>query len=189
MPTAPAGPPAPTPTTTAPTVSPATAATVPPTLPAAAPTLAPKPPSLPTPAPASATAKAPTPAPAPATAAARPAAAPATPPGDGHALLAQGALPDAARAFARSVAAGPRSRYTAQLLTACSPENVQKAVGAGGSDLFILPVSVKGVACYRVCWGLFADRPAAEAALSGLPAYFRQSGVRPRLSSIAELAP
>jgi hypothetical protein len=76
-----------------------------------------------------------------------------------------------------------------QLLTACSPENVQKAVSAGGSELFILPVSVKGQECYRVCWGLFDGRPGAEAALPGLPAYFRQSGVRPRLSSVAELVP
>jgi septal ring-binding cell division protein DamX len=124
-----------------------------------------------------------------ATPARTPAANPPAAASDARALLAQGALPDAARAFARSMAAGSRGRYTAQLLTACSPENVQKAVGAGGSEVFILPVSVKGQACYRVCWGLFDGRAAAEAALSGLPAYFRQNGVRPRLSPIAELAP
>jgi septal ring-binding cell division protein DamX len=131
--------------------------------------------------------------PAPPAIATRPAApAPATAApsaGDGRALLAQGALPEAARAFSRSLAAGSRSRYSVQLLTACSPENVQKAVSAGGSELFILPVSVKGQTCYRVCWGLFDGRSGAEAALAGLPAYFRQSGVRPRLSTVAELAP
>jgi septal ring-binding cell division protein DamX len=104
-------------------------------------------------------------------------------------LLAQGSLPEAARAFAHSVSTGPRTRYTAQLLTACSPDNVQKAASAGGSELFILPVSVKGQSCYRVCWGLFDGRTEAERALASLPSYFRQSGVRPRLSSIAELAP
>ena len=193
LPTVPASTPAPpTATAAAPAVSPTTVPRAP-VVPSAAPTPAPKP--VPTtapkalPTPAIASARPPAPAPAPATAAKPPAPAPAAATGDGRALLAQGALPDAARAFARSVAAGSRSRYTAQLLTACAAENVQKAVSAGGSELFILPVSVKGQACYRVCWGLFADRAAAETGLSGLPAYFRQSGVRPRLSSIAELAP
>jgi hypothetical protein len=191
LPTVPAGTPAPpTATAAAPAASPTTAPTAS-VLPAAAPTPAPKalPTTAPTPTPAIAAARPPAPVPAPATAARPPAPAAATATGDGRTLLAQGALPDAARAFARSVATGSRSRYTAQLLTACAAENVQKAVSAGGSELFILPVSVKGQACYRVCWGLFADRAAAEAGLSGLPAYFRQSGVRPRLSSLAELAP
>ena len=198
LPTTPLATPTPLPTATAaPSVAaPRAAATMPPALPAAAPTLAPKPlptaapKPVPTPTPVPATAAAKPPVAAPATAAKPPATAPAAgAAGEGRTLLAQGALPDAARAFARTVGAGPGSRYTAQLLTACSPENVQKAVSAGGSEIFVLPVSVKGQGCYRVCWGLFADRVAAEAALSSLPAYFRQSGVRPRLSSIAELTP
>ncbi len=130
----------------------------------------------------------PTARPAPAAAPAQAATAPA-PTGDGRALLAQGSLPQAAQAFAQSLGAGSRDRVSVQLLTACAPENVQKAVGAGGPELFILPVTVKGQTCYRVCWGLFDGRPAAEAALPGLPAYFRQSGVRPRLSTVAELVP
>ena len=112
------------------------------------------------------------------------------PAGDPHALLAQGALPDAARAFAASLAPGARGRFTLQVLVACAPENVQKAVSAvPAQELLVLPVNVKGRACYRLCWGVYDSRPAAEAALRSLPSYFRQGGASPRLSPLAELAP
>ena len=124
-------------------------------------------------------------------------AGPAKPPahattaaGDARALLAQGSLPDAARAFASSLAPGARGRFSLQLLTACAPETVQKAVGAaGGPDLFILPVSLQGRSCYRVCWGLYDSRQAAEAGGAAVPTYFRQGGARPRLSVLSELLP
>ena len=77
-----------------------------------------------------------------------------------------------------------------QVLVACDPVNVQKAVSAAAADeLFILHVNVKGKACYRLCWGVYDDRPAAEAALSGVPSYFRQGGLVPRLSPLPELLP
>ncbi len=73
---------------------------------------------------------------------------------------------------------------------ACAPENVEKAVGAvAGEALFILPTSYKGKACYRLCWGVYDSRPAAEAALASLPAYFRQGGTAPRVSPLVELLP
>jgi septal ring-binding cell division protein DamX len=88
------------------------------------------------------------------------------------------------------MAAGARGRFSLQVLVACDPVNVQKAVDAvPAEELFILPVNVKGRACYRLCWGVYDDRPAAEAALSGLPSYFRQGGAVPRLSTLAELLP
>jgi hypothetical protein len=105
-------------------------------------------------------------------------------------MLSQGALPDAARAFAASVARDARGRFSYQVLVACDPANVQKAVTAvPAPELFILPVNVKGKDCYRLCWGVFDGRPAAEAAASGLPAYFRQGGAVPRLSPLHELLP
>jgi septal ring-binding cell division protein DamX len=112
------------------------------------------------------------------------------PAGDPHALLAQGALPDAARAFVASLTPGARGRYTLQVLVACAPENVQKAVSAVPSqELFVLPVNLKGHACYRVGWGVYDSRPAAEAALRSLPSYFRQGGLSPRVSPLVELLP
>ncbi len=83
-----------------------------------------------------------------------------------------------------------KGRFSFQVLVACDPVNVQKAVNAvPADDLFILPVNVKGKACYRLCWGVYDGRPAAEAAISGVPSYFRQAGLVPRLSPLAELLP
>jgi septal ring-binding cell division protein DamX len=105
-------------------------------------------------------------------------------------MMRQGTLPEAARAFAASLAPGARSRFSLQVLVACAPDNVQKAVAAVPDDeLFIVPVNVKGRACYRVCWGVYDTRAAAEAALGGLPGYFRQGGAVPRLAPLAELLP
>jgi len=81
-------------------------------------------------------------------------------------------------------------RFSVQMLTACAPETVQKAVGAAGSEeLIILPVALNGRACYRLCWGVYGDRRAAEAALASIPTYFRQGGAKPRVSPLAELLP
>ena len=180
--------PAPPPTT----LAAATAPTAPPVAePTAAATAAPLP--SPTPAPAPVATPPPTPDPRPTatprvTPAPRP--APVAPAGDAHALLAQGALPDAARAFAAQLAPGSRGRFTLQVLVACAPENVQKAVSAVPSpELLVLPVNVKGRACYRLCWGVYDSRPAAESALGSLPSYFRQGGVSARVSPLVELLP
>jgi hypothetical protein len=181
--------PAPPPTTLA-----AAAATAPPVVvPTAATTATPVPTA--TPAPRSATTPPPTPAPRPtprpvSTPTPRPTPAPVAPAGDAHALLAQSALPDAARAFATALAPGARGRFTVQVFVACAPENVQKAVSAvPAPELFVLPVNLKGRACYRLCWGVYDGRPAAEAALGSLPSYFRQGGLSPRLSPLVELLP
>jgi septal ring-binding cell division protein DamX len=175
--------PAPPPVTAAEAPTPAATAASPAAEPTAPPSLEPTPAPTPTPR-AGPTA---TPAPTP-----TPRATPVAPPagGDARALLAQGALPDAARAFAAALAPRASGRFSLQVLVACAPENVQKAVAAvPAEDLFILPVTVKGRDCYRMCWGVYDSRPAAEAALSGLPPYFRQGGASPRVSPLAELLP
>jgi len=180
--------PAPPPVTAAEAASPVPSA--PPTV---EPTKAPTPGTTPVTAPATPTPSprvTPTPTPTPAVRQTPPRTTPAPPAGNARALLAQGAYPDAARAFATSLATGPRGRFSFQVLVACAPENVQKAVSAvPADDLFILPVNVKGKDCYRLCWGVYDGRPAAEAALGGLPSYFRQGGATPRLSPLAELLP
>jgi hypothetical protein len=164
------------------TATPAPAATPEAAAASAVPPPTPAPRATPTPAPPPrATPAAPTPTPRPATAAGA---------GDARTLLRQGALPEAARGFAASLAPGPRSRFSVQVLVACATENVEKAVAAVPADeLFVLPVNFKGRACYRLCWGVYDSRPAAEAALAGLPSYFRQGGSPPRVSPLAELLP
>ncbi len=167
-----------------PSVAPATAATA---APVAASTPAPvaavsPTPSVPTPAP--------TPLATPHAAAPPPPRAAAQGAGDGHALLRQGSFPEAARSFASSLAPGARGRFSQQLLTACSTDTIAKAVQAvPGEELFILPVTFQGRSCYRLCWGVYDTRAAAEAARHGVPAYFLQGGTTPRLSPLNELIP
>jgi hypothetical protein len=176
--------PAPAPSTVPDMPSP-TASTEPGAGPAGAPSPAAVPASsaTPTPTPVAAAPKT-TPTPAP------PRPTSAAPAGEARALMRQGALPDAARAFAASLAPGARTLFSLQVLVACAPENVQKAIAAVPRDeLFIVPVAVKGKDCYRVCWGTYESRPAAEAALRALPDYFRQGGATPRLAPLAELLP
>lgn len=172
---------------------------------ASAPSAAPavSPPASVTPAPTPATkasAPAPTPVPQPTARPATPSPPPAAtsaasvggaPAGAGGArdLLRQGSLPEAARGFVAALAPDARGRFSLQVLTACSPDTVQKAVSAvAGDELFILPVSFKGRDCYRLCWGVYGSRAEAEAATAQVPAYFQQ-GARPRLQPLVELLP
>jgi hypothetical protein len=178
----------------------------PPTTLAAVPTTTLPPATLaPSPSPSVAPAAAATPAPIAAVAAVTPLPAPlptpraaATQPprvaaqgaGDGRSLLKQGSFPEAARSFASSLAPGARGRFSQQLLTACSTDTIAKAVQAvPEEELFILPVTFQGRSCYRLCWGVYDSRAAAEAARRSVPAYFTQAGTTPRLSPLNELIP
>ena len=104
--------------------------------------------------------------------------------------MRQGQLDDAARGFAAHLRSAPAATSSVQLLVACSPETVQKAVGAvDAAELFILPVNYKGRACYRMCWGIYETAAGASAAARSLPEYFVQGGATPRVMSRAELLP
>jgi hypothetical protein len=59
----------------------------------------------------------------------------------------------------------------------------------GGSQLLVIPVNYKGRACYRMCWGVYPSAAAASAAVPGLPAYFKQEGVHPRVVAATEVLP
>jgi hypothetical protein len=165
----------------------APAATPTPVAPATAPPATAPPATLPPATPTPTVRATPTPA---ATPSPKPAAHPAPSGADGRALLRQGGFPEAAQAFAAALAKDARGRFSYQLLTACAPDTIAKAVQAvGADDMFILPVSFQGRSCYRLCWGLYDTRPTAEAARGSVPAYFRQGGTQPRLSPLVELLP
>jgi hypothetical protein len=164
--------------------APATTAAVPEVTPTPAPRATPTAPA-PTPTPLAAAVPAATPVPTP-----PPTQAAPPPTGNPQSLLRQGAYDDAARGFAASLAAGPPGRYGIQALVACSPETVTKAVQSVTDDaLFILPVNYQGRDCHRICWGVYPDRAAAEAAARSFPAYFRQNGIRPRIQPLPDLLP
>jgi hypothetical protein len=163
--------------------SPAVAATTSAATPPAVPTTT-LPAAAATPAPPSPAARTTTPAPAPSPRAATAGAA------DPRALLRSGSYPEAAHAFASSTRAAGKSAAVIQLLVACSTETVQKAVeNASGPELFILPVNYKGRDCYRLCWGVYASEARAQAALHGVPEYFRNGGATPKVLGAAEVLP
>ncbi len=86
--------------------------------------------------------------------------------------LDQGDAAGAARQFESFVLSGNPNRFTLQVMIACQEDTVKGARTRAGADdsLFILPYSLKGRSCYRVCWGVYADVDSARAAASGVPA-------------------
>jgi hypothetical protein len=199
----------PTSTTTAPTVAPspagtgtdprATASTSPPptltptTVPAPATTTSPSAatnpsgaPTPPRPAPAPATSSAPVvPRPAPPSGAARPPSTGTDPPpstgSGGHALLRSGNLSGAARAFQQELLRDGADKFTIALGLYCNEENVGRMVeSAGGStQIYVLPTLVDGRSCYRVVWGLFDSRDAAERGMGTVPNGVRAGDAAP----------
>lgn len=105
-------------------------------------------------------------------------------------LMRQGNLPQAARGFQANVKGAPPGTLSIQLLVACAPETVQKAVdGAQSDELFILPVHYKGRDCFRMCWGLYTTPARASSAVRALPEYFRVGGATPKVLPVASLLP
>ena len=97
-------------------------------------------------------------------AAAPPAAAPAT---DGS--VAVRSATDRARLASR------RQRWTLQLLVACREEGVERLLAQAGDEeeLYVLPWTVGGRACWAVTWGTFPSQ--ADALASSPPPALRLS--------------
>jgi septal ring-binding cell division protein DamX len=123
-----------------------------------------------------------TPAPTPAPPTPAPPAAGTTPPSvdAARAALRGGRFADAGRGFATHLrGAAP---WTVQVLVACSTETLDKAIQAvDAPELYVLPVTLQGRACFRVCWGLCASEAQAGQATSQVPRYFIENGARPRV--------
>ena len=167
---------APPPATTLARIAPAS--TTPATAPAVAPTVNTAP-----------SAAAATPPPPPTTAAPARASGPVSL-AQARALLRQGQLSQAARGFEANVKGAPSGTLSVQLLVACAPETVQKAVdGVRSDELFILPVHYKGRDCFRMCWGLYSTPAKAASAVRALPEYFRVGGAAPKVQPVASLLP
>ena len=80
-----------------------------------------------------------------------------------HRLIEQGRVAEAADAFRSQLRAVGPARFTIQVLIACEPATVQKALAAtrGEGDLIVVPFALQGRACYRTCWGIHASRQEA----------------------------
>jgi hypothetical protein len=117
-----------------------------------------------------------------------PTAAPAA--GDPRGQLQAGNLDEAGRLYADELRAAGAGAVAVQLFVACSPETIQKAVAAVGTqDLAIFPTRFNGRDCYRMAWGIHPSPQAAVRSLRALPEYFRQGGVSPKIVPAAEILP
>jgi hypothetical protein len=122
---------------------------------------------------------------APLSGAAKPPTSSATPSAgtgsNGHALLRSGNLPAAAQAFQQELLRTSADKFTIAVGLYCNEENVARMIeGAGGSsDVYVLPTLVDGRSCYRVVWGLFDSRDAAERSMGALPGSIRVGDAAP----------
>ena len=152
---------------------PVAGATASPALAVASPTATPAPtkaPEKPTPLPRT--------TPAPAVAPVVP--SPVRPASGAYEALKAGRLAEAATAF-EIVAQSRSSEFSVQLLVACSPQTIEKAIQNDPSpELFVLPAPVAGKPCHRLMRGFFATTADAAQAVSKLPGYYVAEGAKPR---------
>jgi septal ring-binding cell division protein DamX len=78
-------------------------------------------------------------------------------------------------AMARQYAQNPGGAYTVQFELVCQTPSLAKAIAAGGSNVWFVPVTYRGQSCYRVFWGHFDSRDAAIAAAARIPGALRGS--------------
>jgi septal ring-binding cell division protein DamX len=82
-------------------------------------------------------------------------------------------------AMARQYAANPTGNYTIQIQILCDPSNLEKAIRAGGDQVWFVPQTIGSRSCYRVFWGRYATEQEAQNALALVPA-----GIRDRNSAV-----
>lgn len=125
----------------------------------------------------------------PETAETTPAQDPAPPAPASTAAPAAGGLDERARRdLERAGAAdGP---WTLQLLYSCDRDNASRLVQRFGDEdrLMVIPLTDGGRACWRFCWGRFADRAVAVSD-PRLPPHLRSAFERPQPRRIEELLP
>jgi septal ring-binding cell division protein DamX len=78
--------------------------------------------------------------------------------------------------MARQFAATSAARYTVQVAIVCETASVTRALQAGASSVWFVPITYRGRSCYRVFWGHFATRDEAQRAISSVPDVLRSSG-------------
>lgn len=75
--------------------------------------------------------------------------------------------------MARSYAANPQGNFTVQIQILCDPGNVEKAMRAGGDNVWFVPQTLGTRSCYRINWGHFNTRDEAQRAMANVPAALR----------------
>ena len=107
----------------------------------------------------------------------------------GYAALKAGRLAEAASAFT-AVARSHASEFSVQLLVACAPQTIEKAIQNDSSpELYILPADINGKPCHRLMRGFFKTSAQASQAVPGLPAYYVAEGAKPRAVPVRTVLP
>jgi len=103
-----------------------------------------------------------------------------------HAAEVGGGTPKPERyaAMAREFAAAPSGKFTVQFEIVCDPSNITKALRSGGTNVWFVPISLKGRSCYRVFWGRYPTRDAAERGIREIPASLREA--KPAVVSVPQ---
>lgn len=85
---------------------------------------------------------------------------------------------------------GMEDRFTSHLMLSCDPDNTRRHMeGAGWNDnLYLLPAEYHGQDCFRLCWGVYPTREAAEAEGAILPYLAREFPDRTP-KALAEIRP
>ena len=62
-----------------------------------------------------------------------------------------------------------------QIQILCEPSNIAKVLSTGGSNVWFVPQQIKTRSCYRVFWGRYDTRAAAERGMREIPAALREA--------------
>jgi len=75
--------------------------------------------------------------------------------------------------MAREFAKPASGNFTIQFELVCRAASLEKAMKAGGTNVWFIPTAYRGQPCYRVFWGRYATRAAAAGAAGEIPAAIR----------------
>ena len=79
-------------------------------------------------------------------------------------------------AMARDFAAKPVGAYAVQFELVCETASVTKALRDGGENVWFVPIAYRGRDCYRVLWGRYDTKAAAEAGVRAVPKSLASGG-------------
>ena len=85
--------------------------------------------------------------------------------------------------MAQTFASQATGNFTVQFELVCQTSSVTKAIQAGGSNVWFIPIPYKGQNCYRVFWGHYTTKTEAQKALADVPSALR-AGSTPSVVSV-----